>query len=134
MVDGNSETECTFVSPQTSQQKSTIHFPGQSESASFVPDMHRVVLLGSDRSRNSKRLVEPFQNEENELDANASDLPLNRNTHQDRRKMSRKSDDELMGTVYDSSASPFDGNGIHRVAQWWPPVTLNCQCKLCSLK
>lgn len=141
-VSGSAITRCISDSPP-----SHVIFPQSITSLDHRP---QVSLLGSGRMKNSKRLFSSDIDEEPDLNANSGhrSFPVI-----DKRKMSRKSDEDLIGPLYDSNHDPrhsseFDNDGAdylekrkkleksltsyyelnNQAARWWPPVTLNCQC------
>lgn len=142
---GTAVTRCS-VDNQVFAHSSHVIFP---DSVHFD---HRpqVSLLGSGRSKNSKRLMSDID-EEPDMNANGHRSILFP-TIQDKRKMSRKSDEDLIGPLYDAHpdarSSDLDGDNVdyidksrkldktstsyyelnNQAARWWPPVTLNCQC------
>ena len=94
----------------------------------------------SGRSKNSKRLNRDLD-EETELNANGHKSEQFPGNYADKRKMSRKTDDDLIRSVYDaSSITLIDGRNsdlendsveyhkkLKMAPRWWPPITLNCQ-------
>lgn len=158
-VGGNAETKCTNPEPhQAVSSGSHVIFPDFNDKADSESPDH-VVLLGSGRTKNSKRLMTDLD-EDHDLNNGNRHRMIGGNHlifpgNYDKRKMSRKSDDELIGSIYDSTITAnMDGRNsdlendseehLERRKQkmeknirtlgpsWWPPVTLNCQQVNCS--
>ena len=162
-VDGVAETRCVYPDQQNVPEFGGVGNSGGSSHV-FFPDSirsepeseHHVVLLGSGRSKNSKRLVSDLD-EEPDVNANSGHrsvvvFPGNYLTT-DKRKTSRKTEDDLIGSVYDASGtanldgrnSDLENDSVEYLEKrkqkmeksvrtsgpvWWPPITLNCQRKL----
>ena len=157
-VGGVSESRCAYPdqqnAPSLSGGGSHVFFP---DSLKSEPESeHHVVLLGSGRSKNSKRLVSDLDEEPDANSNSGHRSVVFPGAYSDKRKMSRKTDDDLIGSVYEASASTnLDGRNsdlendsieyLEKKKQkmeknvrisgpiWWPPVTLNCQSKTTCL-
>lgn len=157
---GVSVSQCSYLSPgpetTSPPSGSHVHFPDSFKSD--ADSEHHVVLLVSGRSKNSKRLVSDLDEEPN-ANANGPKSVIFTNNFVEKRKMSRKTDDDLLGSVYDTSAvTNLDGRNsdldndeflvkskqkMEKSIQtsrpvWLPTVTLECRreftdCLLSSL-
>lgn len=143
-MNGNAETRCSYldqINAQASAPTSHVLFPDMAKSDSDSD--HHVVLLNSGRSKNSKRLMSDLD-EEPDANANGHKVVFPGN-YADKRKMSRKTDDDLIGSVYDATSttnldarnSDLENDSVEylekrkqrmdMIPRWWPPISLNCQ-------